>query len=530
MSTTTRVRSALGAVAVIALALAFVAVAGASTAHRSSTAATAAGATLTVGLAEEPDALDPTLARTFVGRIVFTSFCEKLYDINAKLDIVPQLAASLPKVSGDGKTVTINLRKGIKFNDGTPFNAAAVKVSIDRHKSLARSARASELTPVDSVTTSGANTVVLHLSAPFAPLTSLLADRSGMVMSPQALNGSGAFASNPVCVGPFSFVSRTAGDRIVLKKSSFYYAKSKVNLGGIVYRIVNEPSAMAANLRSHDIDVADRLASTNLPTIKRDSSLNVIKATTLGYQGLTINIGNKNGLRKPYENVGTPLAKRRGLREALELSLDRKVINKVVFGGTVLPDCSPVSPVQKFWRDPKLKCPGRDIARAKKLVAQSGERTPITVKVMIGTDTVAARLGQVIQSEARDAGFNLDLVPTEFTTALNRADAGQFEVFAVGFSGRVDPDGTNYGFVHTGGSLNDSGYSSGRVDRLLDQARTNTNPNKRRALYNQAFGIVLQDRPLIYLWHPQNFTGVSKKVKGVRVYGDGLIRAAFASK
>ncbi|MEP6978714.1 MAG: ABC transporter substrate-binding protein [Thermoleophilia bacterium] len=530
MNITTRVRSALGAVGLIALALALVAAAGASTVQRSSSTARATAGTLTVGLAEEPDALDPTLARTFVGRIVFLSLCEKLYDINAKLEIVPQLAASLPKVSGDGKTVTIALRKGIKFNDGTPFNAAAVKTSLDRHKGLARSARASELTPVDSVTTSGSSTVVLHLSAPFAPLTSLLADRSGMIMSPTALNGSGAFASNPVCVGPFSFVSRTAGDRIVLKKSDQYYAKSKVKLAGIVYRIVNEPSAMAANLRSHDIDVADRLASTNLPTIKGDSSLTVIKATTLGYQGLTINIGNKNGLRKPYENVGTPLAKHRGLREALELSLDRKVINKVVFGGTVLPDCSPVSPVQKFWRDPKLKCPGRNIARAKKLVAQSGERTPITIKVTIGTDTVAARLGQVLQAQAKDAGFNLELVPTEFTTALNRADAGQFDVFAVGFSGRVDPDGTNYGFVHTGGSLNDSGYSSGRVDRLLDAARTNTNPNKRRAIYNQAFAIVLQDRPLIYLWHPQNFTGVSKKVKGVRVYGDGLIRAAFASK
>jgi peptide/nickel transport system substrate-binding protein len=527
MSITTRVRSALGAVGLVALALALVAAAGASTVQRSSAAA---GGTLTVGLAEEPDALDPTLARTFVGRIVFLSMCEKLYDINAKLDIVPQLAARLPKVSGGGKTVTITLRKGIKFNDGMAFNAAAVKTSLDRHKNLARSARASELTPVDSVTTSGASTVVLHLSAPFAPLTSLLADRAGMIMSPAALNASANFAANPVCVGPFSFVSRTAGDRIVLKKSEQYYAKKKVSLAGIVYRIVNEPSAMAANLRSHDIDVADRLASTNLPTIKGDSSLRVIKATTLGYQGLTINIGNKTGLRNPYANVGTPLAKHRGLREALELSLDRKVINKVVFGGTVLPDCSPVSPVQKFWRDPKLKCPGRNIAKAKRLVAQSGERTPITIKVTIGTDTVAARLGQVIQSQARDAGFNIDLVPTEFTTALNRADAGQFDVFAVGFSGRVDPDGTNYGFVHTGGSLNDSGYSSARVDRLLDAARTNTNQSKRRALYNQAFGIVLQDRPLIYLWHPQNFTGVSKKVKGVRVYGDGLIRAAFASK
>jgi peptide/nickel transport system substrate-binding protein len=530
MSRKTGVRGAFGVLAVLALALALVAVAGASTTDRSGPATRAAGGTLTVGLAEDPDALDPTLARTFVGRIVFTSLCEKLYDINAKLDIVPQLAASLPKISGDGKTVTIKLRRGIKFNDGTPLNADAVKQSLERHKTLARSARASELTPLDTVTTSGAYTVVLHLANAFAPLTSLLADRSGMILSPKALSSGGAFSANPVCVGPFSFVSRAAGDRIVLKKSSFYYAKKKVKLAGIVYRIINEPSAAAANLRSHDVDIAERLASTNLPSIRSDKSLRLMKTTTLGYQGLTINIGNKNGLRNPYQNVGTPLAKHPGLREALELSLDRKVINRVVLGGTALPDCSPVSPVQKFWRDPKLKCPARNLARAKRLVAQSGERTPIPVKLMIGTDTVAARLGQVIQSEARDAGFAVDLVPTEFTTSLNRADAGSFDVFAVGFSGRVDPDGTNYGFVHTGGSLNDSGYSNARVDRLLDQARASTSQAKRRALYNQAFGIVLKDRPLIYLWHPQNFTGVSKRVKGVQVYGDGLVRVAFASK
>src|SRR5213076_176893 len=147
-----------------------------------------AGKTLTVGLAEEPDALDPTLARTFVGRMVFLSMCEKLYDVNKNLQIVPQLAARMPKVSGDGKTMTIRLRAGIKFNDGTPLNAQAVKISLDRHRTLARSARASELTPVSSVTTSGSRTVVLHLSAPFAPLTSLLADRAGMVMSPTQLS------------------------------------------------------------------------------------------------------------------------------------------------------------------------------------------------------------------------------------------------------------------------------------------------------------------------------------------------------
>src|SRR5205814_6412301 len=142
----------------------------AAAARESGPGSAAAGKTLTVGLAEDPDALDPTLARTFVGRMVFLSMCQKLYDINKNLEIVPQLAARLPKVSKDGKTMTIRLRAGIKFNDGTPLDAQAVKISLDRDRTLARSARASELTPVSSVTTIGSRTVVLYLSVPFSTL------------------------------------------------------------------------------------------------------------------------------------------------------------------------------------------------------------------------------------------------------------------------------------------------------------------------------------------------------------------------
>ena len=502
----------------------------AAAARESGASSVAAGKTLTVGLAEDPDALDPTLARTFVGRMVFLSMCQKLYDVNRNLQIVPQLAARLPKVSTDGKTMTIRLRAGVKFNDGTPLDAQAVKISLDRDKTLARSARASELTPVSSVTTSGSRTVVIHLSAPFAPLTSLLADRAGMVMSPTQLNKGGGFASNPVCVGPFQFVSRVAGDRIVLKKSNFFYNKKNVKLGGIVYRIIDEPNTMAVNLRSHGIDVGDRLASTSLSSIRHDSSLKLIKAVTIGYQGLTLNIGNKTGLRHPYQNVGTPLAAHSGLRKAFELSLDRSTINKVVFNNLNLPDCSPISPVLKAWRDPTFKCPKHDLAQAKRLVKASGVKTPIPVNLMLGTDSVAAKLGAVIQSEAGQAGFKVNLQPTEFTTSLNRADAGQFDTFAVGFSGRVDPDGTVYGFVHTGGSLNDSGYTNKTVDRLMDGARASRKLAARKAAYYKAFKLIQKDRPLIYLWHPINYTGANKNVKGVQVFGDGLIRVALASK
>jgi peptide/nickel transport system substrate-binding protein len=487
-----------------------------------------AGGTLTIGLAEDPDALDPTLARTFVGRMVFLHMCEKLYDLNARLQIVPQLAAGMPTLSRDKKTMTIRIRRGIRFNDGTPLNAQAVKISLDRHRTLTGSQRASEISPITNVAVVNNFTVRLSLNARFSPLTAQLADRAGMIMSPRALEQLGTrFATAPVCVGPFKFASRTAGDRIVLDKSQFYYARSKVKLNRIVFRIITDTSARAANLRSKDINVLDRIASTDLPAIQRDRSLRVLKATSIGYQGISINIGNKNGLGKPFENVGTPLASRRALRQAFELSLDRKVINRVVFGGTVLPGCLPVPPASPYY-DASIKCPGRNLSRARSLIRSTGMSTPIRVQLMIGTDQVAARLGQVIQSMAREAGFQVDLQPTEFVTALRRQDQGNYQAFAIGWSGRVDPDGNIYQFVHSKGSLNNLGWASGQMDMLLDNARKAATAKARKTLYSAAFRILRSELPLIYLWHPVNRHGVTANVKGVRTYGDGLIRAYFA--
>src|SRR5262249_52914367 len=157
------------------------------------------------------------------------------------MQIVPQLAAALPQVSSDKLTYTIRIRSGIKFNDGTPLNAQAVKTSIDRHRTLKGSTRASELSPVDSVNVTGPLTVQLKLKQAYSPLTAQLAARSGMILSPKQIDALGdKFASNPVCVGPFAFKDRVAGDRITLVKSNDYYDKAKVHLSQIVFRIITD--------------------------------------------------------------------------------------------------------------------------------------------------------------------------------------------------------------------------------------------------------------------------------------------------
>src|SRR5450756_2404392 len=133
--------------------------------------------TLRIGLAEDPDILDPTLGRTYVGRIVFAAFCDKLFDIDEKLNIVPQLALS-HETSADGREVTIKLRPGVKFHDGEPFDAEAAKFSLERHLTLPTSFRKPELASVDHIDVVDPLTIKLALKAPFSPLIAQLADLS----------------------------------------------------------------------------------------------------------------------------------------------------------------------------------------------------------------------------------------------------------------------------------------------------------------------------------------------------------------
>src|SRR5450631_2131017 len=182
-----------------------------------------AQSTLRIGLAEDPDVLDPTMARTYVGRVVFASFCDKLFDIDEKLNVVPQLALS-HETSADGREVTIKLRPGVKFHDGEPFDAEAAKFSLERHLTLPTSFRKPELASVDHIDVVDPLTIKLALKAPFSPLIAQLADRAGMMVSPKAAREAGdKFGLHPVCAGPYKFVERVQQDRMVFEKFADYW-------------------------------------------------------------------------------------------------------------------------------------------------------------------------------------------------------------------------------------------------------------------------------------------------------------------
>jgi peptide/nickel transport system substrate-binding protein len=475
------------------------------------------GQTLRIGLAEDPDVLDPTLARTFVGRIVFNSLCDKLFDLDEKLAIVPQLATSY-EWSADRKALTLKLRPGVTFHDGEKMDAAAVKFSIERHKNLPGSNRRGELAPVTSVDVVDPLTVRLNLAAPFAPLLAVLTDRAGMIVSPKAAQAAGdKFGAHPVCSGPFKFVERVAQDRIVVERYPGYWNKGAIHFERIVYQPIVDATVRLANLRSGQLDFIERMAASDVPALKSDSRFKVAKIVEIGYQGITINIGKSEQAQK------NPLGKDPRVREAFELSLDRQGIVQVAMDGEAEVGNQWVAPTNA-WYAKNVPLPKRDVAKAKALLAAAGVPNP-SFTLMTPTTSDAQKIAQVVQAMAKEAGFDVKIQSTEFSTSLNLADKGQFDAYVLAWSGRADPDGNLYSFHACKQPLNYSGYCKAETDELINRSRSAGDAAQRLKLFEQiAAEVVGKERPVIYLFHRHWLWAHSAKLTGLRTVPDGLVR------
>ncbi|GGE49730.1 ABC transporter substrate-binding protein [Agaricicola taiwanensis] len=476
-----------------------------------STAASAQ--TLRIGLQEDPDVLDPHRARTFVGRIVFTSLCNKLVDITPDLRFTPELATEW-SWNEDGKALTFKLRPGVKFHDGEPLDAAAVKANLDRARTLPDSLRKSELSSVESVDVVDDMTVKINLSRPDATLLSQLSDRAGMILSPKAI-ASADFGQKPICSGPYKFVERVHNDRIVLERFKEYWDAENYNFERVIFQPIPDTTVRLANLRSGNLDLMERLAPNDIAAVKEDTNITFAPISGLGFFRLTIN--TQNG-----ERAKSPIGQDKRVRQALELSIDRDVINQVVGQGIFPPAGQPFPPASPY-NNQKFAAKNRDVEKAKQLLKEAGFDR-IKFELGFGTNTTTQQIAEIIQAMASEAGFDISLRPTEFAALQKEAQAGTFDVNLAGWSGRVDPDGNVHSFVTCKGALNDGRYCNAEVDKLLNEARTANDEAKRKQLYDSAQEILQDALPVIYLYYQPWPFAHTKKLQGFKPYPDGMIR------
>jgi peptide/nickel transport system substrate-binding protein len=455
------------------------------------------------------------MARTYVGRIVFASFCDKLFDIDEKLNIIPQLALSY-ETAADGKDVTIKPRPGVKFHDGEPFDAEAAKFSLERHLTLPGSFRKPELASLDHVDVVDPLTVKLVLKSPFSPLIPQLSDRAGMMVSPKAAKAAGdKFGLHPVCAGPYKFVERVQQDRMVFEKFADYWDKDNVFIDRIVFLPIVDATVRLANLKSGALDLIERVLATDIKDVRSDSRLKLATAIELGYQGITLNIGK--------DKAKGPLSQSAKVRQALDLSIDREAINQVVFNGEFKPGNQWVNPDHPYYQQ-NFPVRPRDIAKAKALLKEAGVTPPINVDYMVPRGTEFEAVAQVVQSMAAEAGFDMKIRVTELATSLKQAEAGEYQAFHLQWSGRIDPDGNSFIFLHSDAPQNYSAWTNSDADKALEDARLATEMAERKAIYEKLTKLVMEDEPIVYIYHRRILIAHTARLEGYKQVPDGLIR------
>jgi peptide/nickel transport system substrate-binding protein len=471
--------------------------------------------TLRIGLQEDPDILDAAKNWTFVGRLVMQSLCDKLVDIDERADIVPMLASEW-SASEDGRVMTLKLRGGVSFHDGEPLNAEAVKFNLDRALTLPDSRRKSEIASIKAVTAIDPTTVRIEMSAPFSPLLAQFTDRSGMIQSPKAMQSLGEqFGLKPVCSGPYKFVERVQQDRIVMERFEGYRDKDKFPAGRLVYLPVPDTTVRLANLRAGQLDFIERMSPNDVAAVKANAALGFASATSLGYQGITFNLANGDKSKNPF-------GQDKRVRQAFELSIDREALNNVVSGGLNRIGNQPVPPGSAFYVADR-PVPKRDLDRAKALLREAGTQNP-NLTVLTPNNDIARTAMEVIQAMAKEAGIEIKLQAIEFVSMLQRTREGDFEADYVGWSGRVDPDGNIASLLACKSAGNDGRYCNPEVERLLESARLSVDPAERKKSYDPAIRAILDDRPIVYLWHGTWLYAFNAGLKGFVAYPDGIVR------
>src|SRR5258705_1221589 len=264
-----------------------------------------------------------------------------------------------------------------------------------------------------------------------------------MMVSPKAAKEAGdKFGQHPVCAGPYKFVERVQPGRMLSEKFADYWNKDNVFIDRVVFLPIVDATVRLANLKSGGLDLIERVLATDIKDVRADKRLVLSTAPELGYLGLTININND-------KNKG-PLSQSEKVRQALDLSIDREAINQVVFNGEFTPGNQWVSPEHPYYQK-AFPVQKRDIAKAKALLKESGAALPGSVDFMVPNAAETEAVDQVLQSMAAEARFDLKIRLIEFATSFKQAQAGEFQAFLIGWSGRIDPDGNSYVVLHTNG-------------------------------------------------------------------------------
>lgn len=484
----------------------------------------ATGGTMTFAMNADTTDLDPMRSRLFVDRIVQYQMYDSLVRIDAKGNIIPWLAEKWT-LSDDAKSLTLNLRKDVKYQDGSAFDADSVKWNLDRYRTTQGSARAAELAPVDSVTVVDPSTVRVNLKTPFAPFLSLLVDRAGMMVSRKVVEAMGQdFTRKPfkAGTGPFILTEAVKDDRYTFEKNVDYWGTKDGNklpyLDKVIIKPITDGDIRFTNLRTGSIQGTNAINGKDVATAKADTTLTYLETGAYSWASLI-----------PNRTKGFIFEDARYVK-AVSMAMDREeLLNKGPAQGVGIVGWGPIAP-SHFAFDPGFKpFPKADPEGAKKLVAEVGKGQLKFELLVSSGDPATLQFAQLLKAELEKADIIADIKTLLFNEIiLLQQQKKHTGMTLIGWSGRIDPDGNLYDHVRTGAPNNDSGYSNKEVDLLLEQQRAATDQAKRKELLRKAEQIFVVDDPA-RVWYSFGVAQLvlTKEFKGLEPYPDQIPRLQF---
>ena len=458
------------------------------------------------GTAAEPGTLDPHIATG-------NSAAPVLYDMNVGLTTfdndgrVTAGAAESWTISDDGLTYTFTLREGVTWHDGSPFNAEDVVYSFRRiiDEPMANNWRFSTVTDISSPDDT---TVVFTVCEPTPNLLSSLGAFKGMAVVQQANVESGEIQTNPIGTGPFKLDEYTTGTSIELVRNDDYWGGAPT-LDGVTFQFIPDPTVALTNLQSGTVHWTDNLPFQQVSGLMDSSDVVVESVPSNDYWYFAA-----NQAREPYSDVR--------VRQAIAYGIDREAITQAALFGNATVNQTAIPATSAWYFD--YAPYERDLDMARSLLEEANV-SDLRMDLMVTSDfpeTVSA--AQVIAANLGEIGIAVDIRTLDFNTWLAEQGEGNFDVFLLGWLANLDPDDFYYAQHHSGGINNFQGYSNPETDALLDAGRVEADAEARKAIYDDAARMIVDDASYTYLYNPDVIHGWSPDVEGWVVRGDRAVR------
>ncbi len=475
--------------------------------------------TITLGVDQEVIGLDPHIVTSFSSHRRVDLLYNKLVRHNENLELVPDLAEDID--IPDNVTYIFNLRKGVKFHDGSEMTADDVVFSLNRIlDTKTASPGRSYLVTIKSIEKLSAYSVKVVLTAPLASFLEGLASNNCAVVSKAAVEKYGNLQKNVVGTGPFMLKEWIPDNSMTLVKNPSYFEKGVPQSDKVIYRIIPEQASLLAGVKAGNLDMATINDGSTIMLAKRDNSLNVMQKP-----GVNVRTFGYNVTHKPFDNEL--------VRQAISLAVDRQEVVAVAEFGMGMPTGPiPVSATQ--WALPLSKIPYStpDIAKAKALLAQAGYPNGFSFKIVTANSYEGGlSVAQVIQNQLKKIGVTAELEVVEWGVYIDRWVKRTFDAMVELRGGSSEPDRFLYRMIHSTGGVNNFMYKDAEVDALLDKGRALTKVAERKPVYDQLQIALATKAPIVFLYCPLETHVLSKALQGFKQVGNGsLYYLAYAHK